>query len=303
MSRSTILPERLTAPLPSAVNGHYAAEETTARGQEKNNGLPAKPRPKYPLTAEELAAIREKAIHIITKDDEPVDGLFTAKLQQLLVDALVSSWTPPPHPSRPDQPRTFVAVANVGVFDDVNTHGIVPDMMVSLDIHIDDALRFTHHRSYFLWEFGKPPDLVIEIVSDRRGGELSHKKARYAAMEVPYYVVYDSDLRLSKRSLQVFELSKGKYRLSKDDSMPGLGLKLILSYETIEHATGTWLRFADLAGNKLLFGYERAQQETARAKKEATRAKQAASRAQKAEAQVARLTARLRELGIDPQSV
>ncbi len=31
------------------------------------------------------------------------------------------------------------------------------------------------HRSYFMWEFGKPPEVVIEIVSNREGEELERK--------------------------------------------------------------------------------------------------------------------------------
>ncbi len=27
------------------------------------------------------------------------------------------------------------------------------------------------HRSYFLWEFGKSPEIVIEVVSNRKGAE------------------------------------------------------------------------------------------------------------------------------------
>lgn len=271
MSRSTVTREKLIPP----VNGHYAAEPASVRSNGKSNGLKPHKGPLYARNAAELEDIRAQAIHIVTEDHEPVDSIYAAKLQRLIVDALVSSWTPPPHSLRPDQPRTFQAVANVGIFDDLNTHGIAPDILVSLDIEVDGDLMLTHHRSYFSWEFGKPPDLVIEIVSDRRGGELSDKKARYRTMGVDYYVVHDPDLFLSKRSLQVFELRDGKYYLRKDDCLPGLGLKMVLVEERFERWHRDWLRVADLAGNKLPYGHERAQQ----------------------------LAAKLRELGIDPQSV
>lgn len=32
------------------------------------------------------------------------------------------------------------------------------------------------HRSYFLWEFGKPPDFALETVSNQQG----EKKRKYA---------------------------------------------------------------------------------------------------------------------------
>jgi Uma2 family endonuclease len=271
MSQSTVLQEQLTPP----VNGHYTTEPAPARGNENANGLKRLQGPMYARNSAELEAIRAKAIHLITEDDEPVDSIYAALLQHLLVDALSNSWTPPPHSLRPDQPRRILALANVGIFDNVNQPGIAPDVLVSLDVETDPALMRTHHRSYFLWEFGKPPDLVVEIVSDRRGGELSDKKARYAAMEVPYYVVHDPDLLLTKRSLQVFELGKGVYHRRTDDGLPDLGLKMILSNERLENWSRVWLRAADLAGNKLPFSFERAQ----------------------------RLAAKLRELGIDPQSL
>ncbi len=306
MSRLTVTHEKLILP----VNGHYTKEPASVRSNGKANGLKPSKGPLYARDAAELEAIRAKAIHLITEDDEPVDSLYAAKLQRSIIDALVSSWTPPPHPLRPDQLRTFQAVANVGIFDDLNTHGIAPDILVSLDIKVDGDLMLTHHRSYFSWEFGKPPDLVIEIVSDRRGGELTDKKARYLAMSIPYYVVHDPDLFLSKRSLQVFELREGKYHLRKDDCLPALGLKMILVEEEFETWPRVWLRVADLAGNTLRMGLERvkeevarADQEAARAKKEASRANRAATRAQQAEAEAARLAAKLRALGIDPQSI
>ena len=306
MSRSTVTHEKLI--LPS--NGHYATEPALVRSNGKTNGLKPHKGPLYARNAAELEAIRAKAIHIVTEDDEPVDSYYAAKLQRSIIDALVCSWTPPAHPARPNQPRTFQAVANVGIFDDLNTHGIAPDILVSLDIKVDGDLMLTHHRSYFTWEFGKPPDLVIEIVSDRRGGELSHKKARYLAMPVPYYVVHDPDLCLSKRSLQVFELRDGKYHLRKDDCLPDLGLKMILVEEEFETWPRIWLRVADLAGHTLLMGLEREQQAKAQSQQDVLARQQAEAQSrqdvlarQQAEAEIARMAAKLRELGIDPNSL
>ena len=41
------------------------------------------------------------------------------------------------------------------------------------------------HRSYFVQEHGKPPDVVVEIVSNRRGCEDSNKLEGYARIRVP----------------------------------------------------------------------------------------------------------------------
>lgn len=42
-----------------------------------------------------------------------------------------------------------------------------------------------------MWEFGKMPEVVIEIVSNTRGEEAGRKLRRYAQMGVLYYLIYD----------------------------------------------------------------------------------------------------------------
>ena len=47
------------------------------------------------------------------------------------------------------------------------------------------------NRSYFVWEFGKVPDVAIEVVSNKVGNELGRKKNDYARIGVAYYAVFD----------------------------------------------------------------------------------------------------------------
>jgi Uma2 family endonuclease len=54
----------------------------------------------------------------------------------------------------------------------VNEPAIVPDVMVSVDVQLPDELWEKKHRSYFMWEYGKPPEIVVEVVSNRKGREL-----------------------------------------------------------------------------------------------------------------------------------
>ena len=128
---------------------------------------------------------------LVTEDDEPVDNVFSEKQQRLLTEPLYSSWTPPPEEDQPDHPRPFWAAANVGVFPSLHQPPLVPDVFVSLDVSVPDNMFEQSHRSYFFWEFGKAPEVVIEIVSNRKGGELSSKRRDYARIGVTYYVVYD----------------------------------------------------------------------------------------------------------------
>jgi Uma2 family endonuclease len=96
---------------------------------------------------------------LITEDDTPVDNLPSEKQQRLLTEPLYSAW------AGPGEGRTFLAAANVGIFYQARHPAIVPDMFLSLDVQVADDWWQREHRSYFLWEFGKPPELVLEIVS------------------------------------------------------------------------------------------------------------------------------------------
>ncbi|MEW6282282.1 MAG: Uma2 family endonuclease, partial [Candidatus Eremiobacterota bacterium] len=78
---------------------------------------------------------------------------------------------------------------------------------------------------------------------------------------------------------------------------------------TYEGMTATWLRWCDREGQVLLTGIERAELEQARAEEERQRAEEASQRAEKASQRAEeasqraeRLAARLRELGLEPDS-
>ena len=58
---------------------------------------------------------------LVTEDDEPVDNIFSEKQQRLLTDSLYSSW----------KRRTFLTMANVGLFYAPNKNPLVPDVLVS----------------------------------------------------------------------------------------------------------------------------------------------------------------------------
>jgi Uma2 family endonuclease len=206
--------------------------------------------------------------NIVTEDDEPVDNLFSAKQQRLLTRTLYSSWTPPPSEDQPNKPRKFLADSNVGIFFAVHQPPLVPDVFLSLDVAPHKDWYDKAHRAYFVWEFGKVPELVIEIVSNRKGGELTSKLKNHARMGVNYYVVYDPEKHLSKEVLRVYELSFGKrYRLRENNRLPDLGLSLTLWKGTFEGIEDTWLRWRDSAGLLIPTGEERAAKAEAELKK------------------------------------
>lgn len=60
-------------------------------------------------------------------------------------------------------------------------------VFVSLDVEVAVDWWRKEHRSYFVWEFGKPPELVLEIVSNQEGGEDAEKKRKYAQIRISYH--------------------------------------------------------------------------------------------------------------------
>jgi hypothetical protein len=220
---------------------------------------------------------------LVTEDDEPVDNLFSEKQQRLLTEPLYSCWTPPP--SEEDEPasttpRPFLAAANVGVFFAVHQPPLVPDMFLSLDVQPGAEWDADECRSYFVWEFGKVPDAVVEVVSNREGNELGSKLRRYAEWGIPYYVVFDPFLELSQTKLTVYEFGFGKrYRPRDNWNLPLLGLNLSLWEGEFEGIHDTWLRWCDAQGQLIPTGKERADSEAQRADREAQRANSEAQRA------------------------
>lgn len=209
--------------------------------------------------------------YLVTENDEPVDNMFSAKQQRLLVEPIYSSWKPTPKEDSPTQPRVFLADVNVGVFHTTNRPPLVPDFFLSLDVQPHEDWHSKLHRSYFVFTFGKPPEVVVEIVSNREGNELGSKLRDYALMGVDYYVVFDPEKLLSEDTLRVYEPGLWKrYHLREDYQLPEVGLKLTLWKGAFEGVEDTWLRWCDAEGNLILTGQERADQESiARQKAEA----------------------------------
>ncbi|MDQ3250426.1 MAG: Uma2 family endonuclease [Chloroflexota bacterium] len=232
------------------------------------------------LEPEVLVVPRPDISHIETEDDTPVDNLFSERQMRLLTDSLYASW------SGPGEERTFVAMANVGLFFAPHEDALVPDVLISLDVKLPTDVWLKHNRSYFIWEYGKPPDVVIEIVSNRKGGELGHKVAAYARLGIAYYVVYDPEQQLSNQRLHVYARQRTSYVEMPESWLDDLRLGLLLWQGEYEGIEGLWLRWCDQNDQILLTGQEAVERERQRADQEHQRAE--------------RLAAQLRALGIEP---
>ena len=227
--------------------------------------------------------------HLVTEDDRPVDNVFSEKQQRLLTESLHSSW-PGPGAGRP-----FVAMANVGLFYAVRFPAVVPDVLLSLNVALPADVRPKSARSYFTWEYGKAPDVVVEVVSNREGGEDSTKLATYAQIGIRYYVIFDPERLLGHEVLQAYRLQVLSFqRMTEPIWFPEVGLGLRLWDGRYEDLDAAWLRWVDAQGVPVPTGKENTETERQRAETERQRAETERQRAD-------RLAEQLRQLGVEPQ--
>jgi Uma2 family endonuclease len=210
--------------------------------------------------------------------------MFSEKQQRLLTEPLYSSWDPG---------RLFLAAANVGLFYAVRQPPLVPDAFLSLDVEVPGDWLAKEHRSYFVWEFGKAPEAVVEIVSNTEGGETTDKLLKYAQIGILYYAIYDPGQAVQPERLRVFVLRDKSYVPLSPEWLPVLGLGLTLWRGSFENWEADWLRWCDRHGRVIPTGAERADQERQRADQERQRADQEHLRAEQ-------LAAQLRGLGVTP---
>ncbi len=224
---------------------------------------------------------------VVISDGRPVDNILSEKNMRLLTEPLYASW------EGPGDGRSFAALADVGLFYTLKRPPVVPGVMLSLDVDWPEDLSQKENNSYFVWIVGKLPDAVVEIVSNREGGEDSTKMRTYARINIPYYVIFDPEDQLGGGVLRAFELQGRKYRPVSPEWIDQLGLGLALWQGTYEGKAGTWLRWCDRNGQAIPTGAERAEQADRRAEQADRRAEQAVREAEL-------LRARLRELGMEP---
>ncbi|NES65227.1 MAG: Uma2 family endonuclease [Okeania sp. SIO2D1] len=187
--------------------------------------------------------------NMILEDNAPLDSFINEKQQRLLTTVFYSGAEIPIN-------VPFIVAANVGLFSHVRDSGIVSDVFLSLNIIGSEEWWERNVRSYLFWEFGNPPDVVIEIVSPTPGNELGNKLTDYAQLKIPYYVVYDPLQKLSETVLQVFQLQFNSYIPKNDAWFADVNLGLTLWNGRFENINGTWLRWCDVDGNVIKTGDE-----------------------------------------------
>lgn len=132
-----------------------------------------------------------------------------------------------------------------------------------------------------VWRFGKPPEVAIEIVSNKEGDELGRKLEISEHIRVSYYIIYDPTQQLGQL-LRIYELRGRRYFETRETWLEQVGLGLTLWEGEFEGRRDVWLRWCYKDGNILLTGDERAFE---------------------AEQRAQLLAERLRSMGVDPNSL
>lgn len=238
---------------------------------------------------ETLEVIDVDIDHIETEDDTPVDNTFSERQQHLLVETLYTTWKAP-------NDKPFIALANVGLFYGVHLPPIVPDMMLSIGVQFPPNIWEKRNRSYFTWEYGKAPELVVEIVSNFKGNELDEKLERYDAANIKYYLVFDPANHYGTESVRLFWRNGQPFHQTNATIMERIGLGYTLWEGEYKGMTDTWLRWTDVHGVLLPTETEYRNEALTITEQERTTAEQERTRAE-------RLAEKLRAMGVNPDDV
>jgi Uma2 family endonuclease len=199
-----------------------------------------------------------------------------------------------------DEPNVFVAgdLLWYPVEGDPTTR-IAPDAMVAI------GRPKGHRGSYRQWvEGGIAPQVVVEVLSPgNRAGEMLYKLHFYDRFGVEEYYVYDPD----RNTLEIYERQDDRLLRVRTEgpwTSPRLGVRFVLEPDTLLLFGPDGRRFqtyGELALERDA-AEQRAEDAQQRAEDAQQRAEDAQQRAEDAEQRAARLAARLRELGVDPDA-
>jgi Uma2 family endonuclease len=216
--------------------------------------------------------------------DEPVENICQPLLAAALTEALDLGGLITPH---------LLIASNLGICAKVDGQTVIkaPDWF-----YVPRALPLAEgviRRSYTPYLEGDVPLIVMEFISETDAGEYSIRPTYpYGKMwfyerivQVPLYIIFYP----SSGMLEVLQLQDGRYEVQPLDALgryfiPALGLSLgVWLGKRLEIQTN-WLRWWDDAGNLLLWGSERIEQER--------------QRAETAEQEIVRLRELLKQAGI-----
>jgi Uma2 family endonuclease len=241
-------------------------------------------------------------------DDLPVDNSYQPCQWVILIDSVR------PHLNRLHPDGQYLAAVDMGIYyrfmepplrgcrcpDFFYVPGVPP-------ILPDSPIR----RSYVLWNEHVHPRLIIELVSDESRGtehDQTPEEGKFWIYEnwiqAEYYAIYEPD----EARIELFHWVDGRYVQQKPTedglfAIPPMNLLLGTRYETHDFMSLNWLRWFDTNGEMLETNEERLVEEHQLRNRERRRANREKQRAEKEKQRADQLAAKLRELGIDPESV
>jgi Uma2 family endonuclease len=253
-------------------------------------------------------------------DNQPLDNELQTLLPSLLRAILALLWA-----ERAD----WCFGVNMGIYYDPPQPAIGPDAFLSLGV-----TRYKQERGRLSYvvpqENSIMPQWVLEIVSQKPGGEYGDKFQKYAQLGVLYYVVYNPNhwQRDGHEPFEVYRLEQGQYERQQGNPvwMPELELGIGTARGRHEGLSREWLYWYDEDGKpypapenviaqerELRERAERAQQaleqqaqQEQALRVQAEQAQQAAEQAQQAAEQMARMLVMrqlTRRLGQLPEAI
>ena len=249
---------------------------------------------------------------LIFDDGELLESKRHRIAMNVLIDSLYQYWS---------ERKDFFAGGNMFIYYSStqarNRDFKGPDFFVVLNVEGDTA-----RQGWVVWEEeGRYPDVIVEVTSPSTASiDIGSKKDIYEqTFRTPDYFIFNP---FDKKSLQGWHLDNNQYQELQPNEQgwlwcERLGLWLGTWEGTILQESAVWLRFLDSQGNLVLLPGEvaeqerqraeqeqqRAEQEQQRAEQERQRAEQERQRAEQEQQRAERLAAKLRELGLDPDSV
>ena len=186
-------------------------------------------------------------------DHQPVDNELQLLVPFLLQAMLLLAWA--------ERQDWFMGV-NLGLYHTLHQPPIGPDAFLALGVERvreNSKLR----KSYVAWQEGVMPQWVLEVVSQKPGGEYDRDRDRqekqgklfqYARMGVQHYTIYNPNYWKRDRHdpFEVYHLVNGVYVRQPGNPvwMPALGVGIGSAQGTHKGYTREWLYWYDKQGNR-----------------------------------------------------
>lgn len=225
-----------------------------------------------------------------TDDGLPMESMDHRLQMDLLVDTLDEAWAD----------RQDICVAgNLPLY--FSAHQIQNNDFLGPDVMVVLATTRRQRKSWVVWQEGRTPDVVIELLSpSTEANDRGHKMQVYArTLHVGEYYLFD----VVDGRFEGYELAPRQHMYTAMTPDPDggitsrfLGLRLVPTEMTLRSGESRlFLRWYTLDGELLRTGHEAALAERTRAEAEKGRAEAERARADA-------LAEQLRALGITPQS-